>query len=963
MSAGYIQLAAIGQQDAYLTGSPQVTYFSGVYKRHTPFVLEAYDIPFENQQVVYGQENICKIPFKGDLVRALTLKVNLPPLFDPGTFWAWPTPASVTNDPHILINGRYYALPVQGLTYYSTYNQSSWISTQLQQYFSYSNATNQFVFSNCATLEVDGSNGIFWGLDPKLGAVSPVNSSNLVYNLSVSSSSNLTPNVAPSNLTANYTSYVAKTSDFTLEQAGWIRSTGLPSVNTRTSLFLALVPGQTYSISGTAQQFVNFYKWSNQDTVSTYAVTTNGRLKFTNLGFYMIRAGFSLGTGSILNLSYGSDTQEAIAPVPIVPQFAYSCDARVSPDPSMPFLMPLNVTNTANTYYVYATVTSAVTQFTPDSYLTVTPVDDLYMFKSNIALSATTTTIVPFYGNIQTPQNTTVTLGIDSSFTFGSTGTWLISGVVYLDQTSGPAYVSNVLVWHTSGASSVVDYSYSVLSTVGRDPTFAFSMPIVVTNTNQKYYTNVYSNVATSILNTSYYVVTQVSAQSYSGYDTVLSNNGILFQPSTQVQACGPNTPLNFNTNFSTPSGTNSRIISINPATGNLQFSNIATYMITAVISTSENVLSVSFGSTKYTLDVVGLFPQITMTVPYRVTQTATDVPVTIVTDQKGSTTNVYSNTYISVYPVASNVIPTVSYNYYDSVGTWLINRADLVIGGQTIQTLTGEFIELYNDLYVPYENQPGLKLLTGKYDTATQIYTPGRTYFVNLPFYFYQNSGLALPLAALGRQDVEVHVTLRNLQDLTAVSTRNITSPLTATIITEYVYLAQPEINWFQNSKVEYLIQQCQYQIYELPAQFTSGILKLNFINPVRELFFIVQLDNATPYPYNYSNLNSLALTFNSSEAFTSDVTDSLYLNSIEPFNHYTNYPTRNYYMYTFTTEPSSPKPFGQINFSRIRDIYLQLNTPAYQSTKQFRVIGISYNVLTIKNGIAGLMFNSNDY
>ena len=51
MSAGYIQLAAIGQQDAYLTGAPQVTYFSGVYRRHSPFVLEAYDIPFLDQQV------------------------------------------------------------------------------------------------------------------------------------------------------------------------------------------------------------------------------------------------------------------------------------------------------------------------------------------------------------------------------------------------------------------------------------------------------------------------------------------------------------------------------------------------------------------------------------------------------------------------------------------------------------------------------------------------------------------------------------------------------------------------------------------------------------------------------------------------------------------------------------------------------------------------------------------------
>ena len=949
MSAGYIQLAAIGQQDAYLTGEPQVTYFAGVYKRHTPFVLEAYDIPFENQSVVYGQENICRIPPKGDLIRALTLKVTLPALFDPGAFWAWPTTASATNDPHIIINGTYFALPFQGITYYSTFNQSAWISTQLANFFSYSSAANQFIFTNCSTIEVDQNGSIFWGLDPKLGTLT--NTSNLLYTV---------------------TSGQTKASDFSLQQAGWIQSTGLPQVNTRTSLFLSL--NQNYIISPSAQNFINFFNWTNQDTVSTYSVTTNGRLKFTNPGFYIVRAGFSLGTGSILNVSYGSDPNESLYPngIPTIPQFAYSCDFRVSPDPSMPLLIPLVVASTANTYYFYTNTTSIVTQLTPGTYLTVSPVDDLYMLNTSVSFPAAKSNVVPFYNNIVTPQNVTVTLGSDNSITFGSTGTWMLSGVVYLTQpASGPGnYVSNVLVWHGAG---VVDYTYNTLSTQGRDPTIAFSMPIVVTSTSQKYYTNIYCSTATSMLAQSYYVVTQLGAQTYTGYETVLSNNGLLFTPPAgdtyPTQKTGPNTPLKFNGNGSQAAFSNvssslvSTIINVNQATGNLQFSNIATYMLTAVLSCADNVKSISFGTSTYKFDIAGLFPQYTVTVPYRVTQTNTDVPITITTDQAGATTSIFSNTYISVYPVASNVIPTLSYNYYDSVGTWLVNRADLLIGGQTIQTLTGEFIEIYNDLYVPYENQPGLKLLTGKYDTGSQIYPPGRTYFVNLPFYFYQNPGLALPISALGRQDVEIHITFRNLQELTPVTiTPSITSQtLTATIITEYVYLSDPEINWFKKSQVDYIIQQCQYQTFELPSQFTSAVLKLDFINPIRELFFILQLDGTTPY--TYSDLNSLAMNFNASEAFTADVTDSLYLNSIEPFNHYTNYPTRLFYMYAFTKQTNTPRPYGQVNFSRIRDIFIRLNTNSYVGTKQFRVIGINYNVLRVKDGLAGLMFNSGDY
>ena len=62
---------------------------------------------------------------------------------------------------------------------------------------------------------------------------------------------------------------------------------------------------------------------------------------------------------------------------------------------------------------------------------------------------------------------------------------------------------------------------------------------------------------------------------------------------------------------------------------------------------------------------------------------------------------------------------------------------------------LAGEYIELWNDLNIPYENQPALKLMTGKGDTSTQILS-ARTYYVNLPFYFYERPELAVPLVSL---------------------------------------------------------------------------------------------------------------------------------------------------------------------------------------------------------------------
>ena len=39
MGGGLLQLVATGQQDIYLTGNPQITFFKIVYRRHTNFSI------------------------------------------------------------------------------------------------------------------------------------------------------------------------------------------------------------------------------------------------------------------------------------------------------------------------------------------------------------------------------------------------------------------------------------------------------------------------------------------------------------------------------------------------------------------------------------------------------------------------------------------------------------------------------------------------------------------------------------------------------------------------------------------------------------------------------------------------------------------------------------------------------------------------------------------------------------
>jgi hypothetical protein len=525
---------------------------------------------------------------------------------------------------------------------------------------------------------------------------------------------------------------------------------------------------------------------------------------------------------------------------------------------------------------------------------------------------------------------------------------YLASGTIALVNPALGQYVSNVSISNVNSISNVL-FTYD-MSSQGRDPTFFFSMPIQVKSTTDKFAFNVglTSGTSATISADTFVTLSQfgVFPGTQSGY--VLPYNGLLMNaPVPQVLSGN----VNLSTNYTTTG--NSFLISVT-GQGDLSFSNTGVYMMTATISGTSPISRVSFGSTSYAVGV-GLLPPYTFTLPLNITTEFSTANISFFSTS-GASQTLGANSFISVYPIASNTIASTNYNYKDSVGTWAIKSAELKIGGQSIQTLTGEYIELWNDLNVPYENQSGLTLLTGKYDT-TNVYST-RTYYTNLPFYFYGNPELSIPIVALDRQDVEVWVTFRNFAELTA--TPVVSPTLDATILVEYVYLSDPEINWFKSHRLEYLITQCQYQNFDLLPLFTSAIFQLKLLNPVREMFFVVQPTGNDNYDYTNNGLSSLALTLNGAEAFTADMTDALFLGSLQPFVHYPNYPSRRFYMYPFTTEPGSPRPFGHVNMSRIRQILLELKTDPYYQAKQLRITAVSYNVLRIENGMAGVMFNS---
>ena len=75
MSGALVELVAKGVQDAFLTGSPEVSFFHQQYKRHTNFAQKQVQLTYTGTATATGQISL-KIPNKGDLLGYIWMDMN-----------------------------------------------------------------------------------------------------------------------------------------------------------------------------------------------------------------------------------------------------------------------------------------------------------------------------------------------------------------------------------------------------------------------------------------------------------------------------------------------------------------------------------------------------------------------------------------------------------------------------------------------------------------------------------------------------------------------------------------------------------------------------------------------------------------------------------------------------------------------------------------------------------------------
>ena len=91
------------------------------------------------------------------------------------------------------------------------------------------------------------------------------------------------------------------------------------------------------------------------------------------------------------------------------------------------------------------------------------------------------------------------------------------------------------------------------------------------------------------------------------------------------------------------------------------------------------------------------------------------------------------------------------------SLGYSFIDYIDIEIGGTTIDTHTGHWLAIYNELTQQFNKSISDMLLTGGFYKAPHISDTAIMINIPLKFWFNRNPGLYLPLVALQYHDVKL--------------------------------------------------------------------------------------------------------------------------------------------------------------------------------------------------------------
>lgn len=212
-----------------------------------------------------------------------------------------------------------------------------------------------------------------------------------------------------------------------------------------------------------------------------------------------------------------------------------------------------------------------------------------------------------------------------------------------------------------------------------------------------------------------------------------------------------------------------------------------------------------------------------------------------------------------TVDTIKNNIVPHISID-----GQSLIDSIEIKIGDQTIDKHTGEWMHMFNEIYIDSNKNEMLcdMINTNNNIKESQGSLKDGLIYVPLNFWFNRNPGLSLPLISLQHVDVKIDLKLNNRGKITNLSmlTNNITTTgiqiNNISMLAEYIHLDDSEKSLFLSNSHEYLIEQIQFcnniniplRRLDIPKDTEYNNyqhkFEIPFKNPIKEIFWAIQDD-----------------------------------------------------------------------------------------------------------------------
>ena len=138
MTGALLQLVAIGNQDIFITGNPQISFFKCVYKRYSNFAMQSKSLNFDGTQYLNYENpttlNI-NVPIYGELLSKMNLEFMLPEIYSDIKYefkWIHNIGSAIINYAKLFIN-EVMVEHIEG-DYINVYHNSILTDEQLKVY-------------------------------------------------------------------------------------------------------------------------------------------------------------------------------------------------------------------------------------------------------------------------------------------------------------------------------------------------------------------------------------------------------------------------------------------------------------------------------------------------------------------------------------------------------------------------------------------------------------------------------------------------------------------------------------------------------------------------------------------------------------------------------------------------------------------------------------------------------------